>query len=315
MVLAALDRVVYVHEDICLEATVFADVVDALLRVVSAATQKDTQVIAGAAHKMRLWRTPCQHQPASWGGAAARQVITLPRAITPAPTPVDGAPASNGPAAVAAAAVVNTASEAPAASAPLQPLPMAGEDDLQTPEKRALRALDLLWHLFDRARASFGPCAPPPATAAAPRDFFIGYWLPILTGLSANSSHPIRSIRLRALHLLQRLLIVPELAQLPPAELAVCFNEVLFPLLEDLLLPEPFQRDLRSAEETRLRAASLLCKLFLQSLDSLRHWPEFAFVWLRILDFVHKYMQADNSETLVRPGRPAPGMVAGRGAC
>ena len=73
--------------------------------------------------------------------------------------------------------------------------------------------------------------------------------------------------------------------------------------MEDLLLPEPFQRDLRSAEEARLRAVSLLCKLYLQTLDRLWHWSEFTFVWLRILDFVSKYMVADGSETMVRLSR------------
>jgi golgi-specific brefeldin A-resistance guanine nucleotide exchange factor 1 len=80
--------------------------------------------------------------------------------------------------------------------------------------------------------------------------------------------------------------------------------QVLFPLMEDLLLPEPFQRDVRSAEEARLRAVSLLCKLYLQTLDRLRRGAEFTFLWLRILDFVQKYMGADGSDTMVRGVRP-----------
>ena len=264
---------------------------------------------------------------------------------------------------------INTSADA-SVGGPLRPLAMATEEDLATALPRALRALDMLWHLFERARASAPlrpavPAASGDDTDGLNRSFFFSYWLPVLTGLSANASHPIRAIRLRALVLLQRLLIVPELATLPPAELAVCFNEVtmprvgarvgswgrrfcdspcaaasppwpplfvhksalgrrhvmasdrclvcqgpgrgddrggqvVFPLLEDLLLPEPFQRDVRSAEEARLKAASLLCKLFLQSLDRLQGWPSFSFLWLRILDFVSKYIRADGSETLVR---------------
>ena len=42
--LASIDHVVYAHLQICLNPVVYGDVVDALLRFVAAATQKDTQV-------------------------------------------------------------------------------------------------------------------------------------------------------------------------------------------------------------------------------------------------------------------------------
>ena len=133
---------------------------------------------------------------------------------------------------------------------PLRPLAMATEEDMLSPLQRALRALDMLWHLFERAREMANERGDVPALASSPssgalhpttgssgstgetaqasrsRDFFYSYWRPVLTGLSANASHPIRAIRLHAITLLQRLLIVPELATLAPLELAVCFNEV-----------------------------------------------------------------------------------------
>jgi len=93
--------------------------------------------------------------------------------------------------------------------------------------------------------------------------------------------------------------MIPELDLLQNQELWQCFNEVLFPLLEDLLSPDPFLRDPMGAEETRLRASSLLGKLFLQSLKKLCVRDDFTFLWLRVLDFINKYMHAEQSSVLV----------------
>lgn len=42
------------------------------------------------------------------------------------------------------------------------------------------------------------------------------------------------------------------------------FDRVLFPVLEELLKPQVYERDPGGFGETRLRAATLLCKVFLQ---------------------------------------------------
>lgn len=52
-------------------------------------------------------------------------------------------------------------------------------------------------------------------------------------------------------------------------------------------------------EETRMRAATLLCKVFLQHLSSLLQLENFATLWIEILNYLDKYMNhADKSELL-----------------
>lgn len=58
--------------------------------------------------------------------------------------------------------------------------------------------------------------------------------------------------------------------------------------------------DVSGMEETRMRAATLLCKVFLQHLTPLRQLDEFESLWFRILDFLDKYLNdSDRSELLV----------------
>ena len=52
-------------------------------------------------------------------------------------------------------------------------------------------------------------------------------------------------------------------------------------------------------EETRMRASTLLYKVFLQHLSPLLCLSTFTALWLTILDFMEKYMKADSSDLLV----------------
>jgi hypothetical protein len=51
-------------------------------------------------------------------------------------------------------------------------------------------------------------------------------------------------------------------------------------------------------EETRLRASALLCKIFLHYAATIRPSPEFNALWMSVLQYIERYMQADNSELL-----------------
>lgn len=72
--------------------------------------------------------------------------------------------------------------------------------------------------------------------------------------------------------------------------------QVLFPLLSTLL--ERHSLD-AGVEETRFRASTLLSKVYLQHLHLLMDLTTFTALWLTILDFMDKYMHADNSDQLV----------------
>jgi hypothetical protein len=52
-------------------------------------------------------------------------------------------------------------------------------------------------------------------------------------------------------------------------------------------------------EEMRIRAATLLSKVFLHHLTPLLSLPTFTALWLTILDFMDRYMHVDKSDLLV----------------
>ncbi|XP_027452011.1 Golgi-specific brefeldin A-resistance guanine nucleotide exchange factor 1 isoform X9 [Zalophus californianus] len=74
-------------------------------------------------------------------------------------------------------------------------------------------------------------------------------------------------------------------------------QDVLFPLLTKLL-ENISPADVGGMEETRMRASTLLSKVFLQHLSPLLSLSTFAALWLTILDFMDKYMHAGSSDLL-----------------
>lgn len=99
-----------------------------------------------------------------------------------------------------------------------------------------------------------------------------------------------------AITYLQRALLVHDLQTLSGPEWEACFQRVLFPLLNYLL--QPISKDYIAMEETRMRAATLLSKVFLHHLTPLLSLPTFSSLWLTILDFLDRYMHADKSDLL-----------------
>jgi hypothetical protein len=136
------------------------------------------------------------------------------------------------------------------------------------------------------------------------------YWLPLLQLLAnlatqkaapdAPSPPPSRSLpalRHQALSHLQRALLAPALLFLSSDSWQMLFERVLFPLLEELLRSPSSAPDV--LEEERLRAASILCKTFLQYLSKFIAARDFAALWLRVLHFIEAFMKAGQSELLL----------------
>uniref|UniRef100_A0A1I8IXB1 Calx-beta domain-containing protein n=1 Tax=Macrostomum lignano TaxID=282301 RepID=A0A1I8IXB1_9PLAT len=115
-------------------------------------------------------------------------------------------------------------------------------------------------------------------------------------GSAANNRKP---VRMQALTYLQRSLLFHDLRSLTPGQWEMCFNKVLFPLLSTLLEAPVNPSDPAGTEETRVRASTLLCKVFLMHLSPLLNLPTFTALWLTILDFMEKYIRADKSELLI----------------
>lgn len=67
-------------------------------------------------------------------------------------------------------------------------------------------------------------------------------------------------VRMSAISYLQRALLVHDLQMLTASEWEACFHRVLFPLLSHLL--EQNNKDFLATEETRMRAATVLSKVF-----------------------------------------------------
>lgn len=122
-------------------------------------------------------------------------------------------------------------------------------------------------------------------------------WCPILQGIARLCCDSNGEVRMHALQYLQRALLVHELQTLSAMEWEACFNKVLFPLLAKLL-ENIDPRNSTRLEETRMRASSLLCKVFLQHLTTLARLSTFTALWLTILDYMDKYMKSDKSDLL-----------------
>lgn len=82
-------------------------------------------------------------------------------------------------------------------------------------------------------------------------------------------------------------------------EWASIFDEVLFPLILLLLKPEVYHSDPIGMSETRVQAATLVCKIFLRFLDQLPNREGVLPLWLRILDILDRMMNSGQGDSLV----------------
>uniref|UniRef100_A0A672KPN6 Golgi-specific brefeldin A-resistance guanine nucleotide exchange factor 1 n=1 Tax=Sinocyclocheilus grahami TaxID=75366 RepID=A0A672KPN6_SINGR len=130
------------------------------------------------------------------------------------------------------------------------------------------------------------------------RTLWSSCWCPLLQGMAWLCCDARRQVRMQALTYLQRALLVHDLQTLDAVEWESCFNKVMFPLLTKLL-DNVSPADVGGMEETRMRACTLLSKVFLQHLSPLLSLPTFAALWLTILDFMDKYMHAGSSDLLL----------------
>jgi len=125
-------------------------------------------------------------------------------------------------------------------------------------------------------------------------------WCPVLQGMARLCCDRRAEIRTQALTLLQRSLLIPDLQVLKPNQWEFCFLRVLFPMLRKLLEPTvgPGAMSAAGKEETKLRAAMMLSKVFLQHLGPLSSLPTFTALWLTILDFLAQFVSTASTDLL-----------------
>ncbi|KAF2273587.1 Sec7-domain-containing protein [Westerdykella ornata] len=128
------------------------------------------------------------------------------------------------------------------------------------------------------------------------------YWSPILKTLTHQCLNPCREIRAQAFSSLQRTLLSNDLVSRAHKEWVAIFTEVLFPLITELLKPEVYQSDPMGMSETRVRAATLLSKVFLHYLVMLSESEDLLDLWLKIITIMDRLInsgQGDNLEEAV----------------
>ena len=128
------------------------------------------------------------------------------------------------------------------------------------------------------------------------------YYSPILKTLAHQCLNPCREIRQQAFSSLQRTLLSDNLASPAHKEWTAIFSEVLFPLITQLLKPEVYQSDPLGMSETRVRAATLLSKVFLHYLVLLGDMGEGKLLelWLRIVGIMDRLINSGQGDNLVR---------------
>lgn len=102
---------------------------------------------------------------------------------------------------------------------------------------------------------------------------------------------------------MQRTLLSNNLASPDHKEWTAIFSEVLVPLITQLLKPEVYQSDPRGMSETRVRAATLLSKVFLHYLVLLSEVGEGSLLgelWLKVVSIMDRLGNSGQGDNLVR---------------
>ena len=157
---------------------------------------------------------------------------------------------------------------------------------------RGIKALNIVYHLTSRIPHLIHQ------SHLERNEAWAAYWSPIFRALSAQCVNPCREIRHKAFAILQRTLLSDQLASEDHTEWIAIFGEVLFPLVLRLLKPEVYKLDPVGMSETRIQAATLLCKIFLRYLDELAKCGQMLDVWLKILDILDRMMNSGQGDAL-----------------
>ena len=158
---------------------------------------------------------------------------------------------------------------------------------------RGVKAITMIYSLTDRIpslmKQSHLEC----------QEAWAAYWSPIFGALTSQCTNPCREIRHQAFSSLQRTLVSESLTSGEHEEWTAIFGEVLFPLILKLLKPEVYSSDPVGMSETRVQAATLLCKIFLHHLSKLSQWDGMLDLWLKILDIMDRLMNSGQGDSLV----------------
>ncbi|ORX34283.1 putative golgi-specific brefeldin a-resistance guanine nucleotide exchange factor 1 [Kockovaella imperatae] len=155
--------------------------------------------------------------------------------------------------------------------------------------ERGLTALDSLYELRNVIPELMA------SSKLSEREAWNAFWLPPLLVIGKQCVNTHREIRQRAVAYLQRFLLSSQLLSGPESTLPTILDRVLFPVLDELLKPQAYERDPHGMAETRLRSATLLCKVFLQYVVRLVEGrsDEVGSLFVRVLDKLERLMRGE----------------------
>uniref|UniRef100_A0A182PGX0 SEC7 domain-containing protein n=1 Tax=Anopheles epiroticus TaxID=199890 RepID=A0A182PGX0_9DIPT len=157
----------------------------------------------------------------------------------------------------------------------------------------SIQLLDLMHTLHTRTAQIFRWWAEEGGAVPQCSSLWSQGWCPLLQGIARLATDQRRQVRTSAITCLQRALLVQDLQTLTGLEWAGCFKQVLFPLLQELLQEKattPVEVSL--LEESRIRTATIMSKVFLHHLTPLIALPNFQELWLEILNYFERFMTA-----------------------
>lgn len=126
------------------------------------------------------------------------------------------------------------------------------------------------------------------------------FWLPPLLVIGKHCVNVCKEIRQRAIGYLQRLLLSPQLISAGDEVIPAIFLRILFPVIDELLKPQVYERDPAGIEEMRLRSSTLLCKVFLQYLPRLATNQQAVITVLqRVIDLLERFMRTAHKEQML----------------
>ncbi|KAL2864685.1 Sec7 domain-containing protein [Aspergillus lucknowensis] len=155
---------------------------------------------------------------------------------------------------------------------------------------RGVTAIGLIYHLTSRTPTLIKQ------SHLEAGEAWSAYWSPIFHSLTSQCINPCRDIRHQAISTLQRSLLSVEITS--NKEWTAIFDQVLFPLILRLLKPEVYHSDPLGMGETRVQAATLVCKIFLRYLDQLPNAVGMLELWLKILDILDRMMNSGQGDSL-----------------
>lgn len=118
-------------------------------------------------------------------------------------------------------------------------------------------------------------------------------------GLAGQCTNPIRDIRVQALSLFQRSILSRELRTRDGLSWADILDKLILPLVSTLLRPEVYEVDPAGMAATRLQAASLLCKVFLEYVVQIQQQSdEFLRLWVNILETLDRLISSGQKDSL-----------------